>query len=182
MAARYPQEFRDRALGMLMASATEHDGEWKAQFGPTSRELGVSKSTLFRWWRDREMKQDDTLRNATTRARETVRDEGAETWLQSVYRRSRDISDRLLGELDSGAAVVVDSDGEPVTDRHGNPIVVDIGKVDAKARALKIIHEIAPGIESGILGNTDAAGGPRYSMAQIEDRARRAGLLPKKGE
>ena len=172
MARRYPQTYRDKALAMMMASATEEEGEWKPQYRPVATELECSRTTLHRWWAERDVTQDRTLRAASTRARQAIKDEGAETWVDSFYRRSQGVINIILRDCEEPWRPEVDEDGNPAPPTEHSP------KVDQKARALKLVSEVVPAVDAHINGTNKTDKGRTTDRLHIICRqALIAGLL-----
>ena len=180
MAARYPQTYRDKALAMMMASATEEDGEWKPQYKPVAAELKekrgrqCSEMTLRRWWRERNRKNDVALRRASTRAREELEAEGARDWIRSFYESCQRAIVNIAGECETGGVVGFDDKGRAhfVGER-----------VDARARAIKLSNEVAPAIVAHLSGDNETAKGRTTDrLTLILRQARISGLLTEEDE
>lgn len=126
---RYTQEDRDRALGALMGSATLEDGEWKPEFQPTAKAIGVPRDTLRRWWRTRDRADDAQLRASRARAREEAQVEGAVVCLADRVRWLQAKADALANqewELDADRAARALLTLAEVNERLGRTIAPDV--------------------------------------------------------
>jgi len=174
MAARYPQTYRDKALAMMMASATEEGGEWKPQYRPVAEDLDCHMTTLMRWWKQRDATQDEALRSSSTRARQILRDEGAEDWVRQFFNSCKRAIVNIVDECEVGGVA-----GE---NKDGNPIFIG-ERVDARARAVKLSSEVAPVVMAHLNDKNDTEKGRTTDRLHLILRqARISGLLTEEDE
>ena len=98
MAAKWPAEKRDRCMGAMWASATEHGGEWFPHYALVSEQEGVNYQTLRRWWAERDRAQDVKSRAVSTRARDARLVDGADAWTTGMIDKLRRLMDINLTE------------------------------------------------------------------------------------
>jgi transposase-like protein len=149
---RWNADERNQALGQMYASAVWVDGVPSPNFTECAFHSEVAKTTLFRWWRDRDKGLDGTRRNATARARDRAIDRGALSWVSS---------------FDEGL--------ERIAERAVNPEAVEAMSAYEAMRSLKMGIEIKKMIAHE-LGDKEA-NDPVSRMSRLRKDCERAALI-----
>jgi len=167
---KYTQEQRDTALAALMASAVEGDGGvWKPQFRVVGRQQKLGDRTLRRWWKERDVSQDDALRRANTRARSEVRKDGAKDWLESQVSRVQNVVTYITDPQHYSRELVE----VPFSD--GKLVRLEGTRPDHAARAMKLTVEVLKDLD-GLMAHQSAST-PDRKLASLKEAARKVGII-----
>ena len=171
MARRYTQEQRDEALGALMASATLDEGVWQPQYRPVESVTNISRTTLMRFWRERDVTQDVTLRASVARGRDECNDAGASDWMTDQYKLVKCKVNGLLSRKWTRAFVVSDGAG-------GTEVATEDLEADKAARAIHLTIESLGKLNTA-LGKTEpkSADTDDTRAQRLAARVKAAGLV-----
>lgn len=158
---RYNQDAKDHAMGALMASAVYDDGDWKADLSGVAAKTGISISTLHRWWGERDRREDSRLREVATRGTAASAENGARSWLDSVWKGLAKGVDVIVADLEKPRETGVDDKG------RGWEIGPNVAQ---RAAAIKTINELAEAIDA----KANATGAQTAKIGDAERRLKDA--------
>jgi len=99
--ARYTQADKLRAISALRAAAKDGpDGELVPPFRQVARLEGMpSRTTLIKWWDEREVDQDCTRAATLQRAKDAAPVQGAVDWLTTQHQACKEVAEYILDPM-----------------------------------------------------------------------------------